>query len=77
MRWAKYYQDREVKQVGDEITLHRIASHCTEYEPISTAQGYGISWLNTAMSSEYYRCDWCVYWRDGSCCIYVHRNRYH
>lgn len=64
--------------MGDEeIKLHRIASHCTEYEPISNAQGYGISWLNTAMSSDYTRCDWCVYWREGECNIYISRNKFH
>ncbi|HHV93657.1 MAG TPA: hypothetical protein GXX47_03855 [Firmicutes bacterium] len=63
--------------MGDESTLHRIAAHCTEYEPISSAQGYGFSWLNTADASEDYRCDWCVYWRDGNCSIYTDRNKYH
>ncbi len=63
--------------MGDDISLHRIASHCTEYEPISAAQGYGISWLNTAMSGEEPRCDWCVYWREGNCNVYCERNRFY
>ena len=59
--------------MGDESTLHRIASHCTEYEPSHPPRARVFSCLNTAMASEDYRCDWCVYWRDGNCSIYVDR----
>lgn len=55
------------------LLLERIASHCTEYEPISAAQGYGYSWLNHADAEEEPRCDWCVYWTSGDCAIFTSR----
>ncbi len=53
--------------------LRSIASHCTEYEAISEAQGYGFSWLNTAESGVEPSCHWCTHWEGGECAIYSSR----
>ncbi|NLK08128.1 MAG: DUF4242 domain-containing protein [Firmicutes bacterium] len=62
---------------NEAVKLYRIASHCSEYTPVSDAQGYGISWLNSSVDDDDSRCDLCIYWREGKCSIYKSRTKFH
>jgi hypothetical protein len=50
--------------------LKNIADKCPEYEAITLAQGYGISFLNNLEALEEAQCDLCINWQDGSCNIF-------
>lgn len=49
----------------------KIASRCPRYESIRSAQGYGVSWLNTRDYKP--RCDQCVFWYGGTCDLFLAR----
>jgi len=54
----------------DEKILHQVADKCPEYEAITAAQGYGISFLTNLEALEDAQCDLCVNWQSGSCDIF-------
>ena len=56
-----------------QTDLKLIASHCSEYESVAEAQGYGYSWLNTEQDDTEAACDDCLYWAMGQCAIYTGR----
>ncbi|GAB6137733.1 hypothetical protein [Halanaerobaculum tunisiense] len=60
-----------------EKLLQQVAQHCSEYEPIAIAQGFGISWLNNPESLDQEACDLCINWQDGTCDIFhKHKVKY-
>lgn len=61
----------------DEKILEKIANKCPEYEAITVAQGYGISFLNNLEALEHAQCDLCINWQSSSCSIFQkHKGKY-
>lgn len=55
------------------IELDTIAAGCPDYEAITAAQNFGISFLGDLKPMTNPRCDWCVNWQGGSCGLYQER----
>lgn len=55
--------------------LAYIADKCPEYEPITLAQGYGLSLLSNVEATVEPRCDWCLNWFGGTCDIFKDHKR--
>ncbi|SJZ58937.1 hypothetical protein [Selenihalanaerobacter shriftii] len=61
----------------NEELLHQVAGKCPEYESITVAQGYGISFLGNLESLTEAQCDLCVNWDDSHCDIFQeHKVKY-
>lgn len=59
-----------MKQAYNESRLRTIAAHCSHFEHIISAMGYGYSLLNVSEKNFDRRCDDCVHWADSSCRIF-------
>ncbi|MBP2650057.1 MAG: hypothetical protein H6Q74_882 [Firmicutes bacterium] len=58
----KMYTEAEVKNIAQE---------CQEFEHITSAMGYGGSFINIAPERYMRRCPDCVQWLGGSCEIFL------
>lgn len=59
-----------MKEAHSESRLRTTADHCSHFEHIIAAMGYGYSLLNVSPENFERRCDDCVHWESSACPIF-------